>query len=259
MNYHSISVLYGILLGDGCLSRYKTKRRKYVSEISITGDYYSDSDFYNFLIIPLLKQLTGKIFKIKKRPKKGTIEISMINYLLFNSLNDLGFPIGKKGTKIKINEFFYNKNLLRYLLQGFFATDGCIVLTKNPNKFYPRLEIHSISREIIFQFYIYLKDLGLKGNFYKCKRKKIDSKWKRKQQYRFQFNGKNNLILFHNLIGFINPKHEKRYLKFLKYSKTYDNKIKGISSKNQKYLGEAINKLFYRMALGRVKLPTSAL
>tara|TARA_Y100000310_G_scaffold329968_1_gene400788 strand:- start:10703 stop:11314 length:612 start_codon:yes stop_codon:yes gene_type:complete len=192
----------------------------------------------------------GRDFKIKERQKRGTVEMSLFDNRLFDRIHTLRFPIGKKGNKIEIPRLFYKRNLLKYLIQGFFATDGSIVLTKNPNKYYSRLEIHSISKNALFQVYNYLRNLGLSVHFYKCKRKKETIKWNRQTQYRIQINGRENLILFHNLIGFVNPKHENKYIKFLKYFDEYDNSTKGISSKKQKQIGQKINDLYYKSGSG---------
>ena len=164
------ALLYGILLGDGCLSR-PSNERKAGRFISITGGF-DDKPFYNSVVVPLISSLRNKETKFRERFKYGKIEINFTDKILFEKLHSLGFPIGKKGKNIKIPNFFYNLDLLKYLVQGYFATDGSVVLTKNPNKLYPRLEIHGISFELIMQVKDYLEKSGLKGNFYKNKRKK---------------------------------------------------------------------------------------
>jgi hypothetical protein len=132
--------------------------------------------------------------------------------------------------------------LVRYVVQGFFATDGSLVLTKNPNKYYPRVEAHVIHKELIHQIYSYLLGLGLHGHKYKCKRVVRDPRWKVIQdQYRFQFNGKKNLILFNDLIGFVNPKQKKKFIDFLEYDNEYVNVMKNVATRRQKELRDSIN------------------
>ncbi|NCN98745.1 hypothetical protein COU62_00095 [Candidatus Pacearchaeota archaeon CG10_big_fil_rev_8_21_14_0_10_35_219] len=53
------------------------------------------------------------------------------DYRLFDLIHPYGFPIGKKGRKVTIPDYFYETGLIRYIIQGFFATDGSLVLTKN--------------------------------------------------------------------------------------------------------------------------------
>jgi len=241
------ALLFGIMLGDGCLSCYHPKDRKEKKVIVITGNIHDDRDFFEFVVVPLLKSLTQNSVKIKNKAYCGTIEIHISDKELFNKINLFSFPIGKKGTSLFIPKIFYEKNLVKYVVQGFFATDGSLVLTKNGNKFYSRVEGNGISKELIKQIVEYLVKVSMHGYFYEAKRKKIDLRWgPRQQPYRFQFNGKENLILFKNLVGFANPKHKRRHRKFLRYSEAYDNKIKGLPSKKQKAAGEEINIVFYK-------------
>lgn len=200
------------MLGDGCLSLVYG-RNKF---ISITGNKLDDLPFFEKIIGPLLFKFRGKSTKIKFRKSCNAIEFNFVDKELFNIIHSFGFPIGKKGQDIIIPKIFYEKNLLKYIVQGFFATDGSFVLTKNPNKFYPRLEAHTVSRNLLLQIYEYLIALGMLGHFYTCKRKVRDLRWKTTQpRYRFQFNGMKNLILFNDLIGFVNPKQKKRFVHFL--------------------------------------------
>ena len=79
------------------------------------------------------------------------------------------------------------------------------------------------------------------------------------EKYRIQLNGINNLILFQNKIGFINPKYQDKFTKFIYYSKDYDENILGISPKRIRDISIEKNKLFLNnMAQGRFELPTSA-
>lgn len=231
----SFALLYGILLGDGCLCKHINKQGKKYHFISVTGNYYDDKPFYNSIVIPLINSLRKdkKPIKFKERKDYGKIEINFSDKILFNQFKEVGFPIGKKGNKLEIPIIFYNKNLLKYLIQGFFATDGSLVLTKNPNKLYPRLEVHGIAPKLILQVKNYLVKIGLYGNFYKCKRKKPYFK-NVQDQYRLQFNGTKNLILFKNKIGFVNPKQLDKFSNFLEYSKKYDDKMKGVPTQKQK-------------------------
>lgn len=255
MKESDFALLYGIMLGDGCLSKYVTKEGRERQAICITGDYYGDREFYTKIVKPLLIRLGRKSVSIKSRPKNGTLEINFPDRVLFNKFVESGFSVGKKGTLISIPKFFFKGKFIVNLIQGLFATDGSLVLTKNPNKFYPRLEIHLISNLLLSQIKKVLIKKGINTNLYKCKRKKRDKRWKRIQdQYRIQINGKKNLIMFENLIGFINPKHRKRFEDFMKYSQKYDLiKEKDLVAKFK------VNEAFFKIvAAPRVELGTSS-
>lgn len=251
-----VALFYGIMLGDGCLSLVKGKK-KY---ISITGSSIDDVPFFEEILSPILKKLRGKETKIKFRKNCNAIDFNFADHKLFDYIHSLGFPIGKKGPKISIPQIFYDNNLIKYVTQGFFATDGSIVLTKNPNKFYPRIEAHAIAKELIIQTHNYLVKEGMKGHFYECKRNKKEFRWKTQQQkYRFQFNGKENLILFNNIIGFVNPKQKKKFNNFIEYSNKYGDNRSRLQFKKPKAKKENLNTIFIKeMTPGRFELPISS-
>lgn len=217
------ALLYGIMLGDGCLSLIN-KRTKF---ISIKGSLKDDIPFFEKIISPILTKFRNKPTNIKIRKTDNSIEFNFSDRNLFDLLHSFGFPVGKKEDRLFIPQLFYDKNLVNYVVSGFFATDGSIVLTKNPNKYYPRLEAHVIAHDLVKEIYNFLIDSGFTGHFYKCKRKIRDARWKAVQdQYRFQFNGKRNLVLFSEKIGFVNPKYQEKFEGFLKYDKEYIPKLK---------------------------------
>ncbi|MEK6909430.1 MAG: hypothetical protein AABX23_05275 [Nanoarchaeota archaeon] len=72
------ALLYGILLGDGCLSRYFSNNRKRCV-IVVTGSYYDDVDFFDKIVAPLFCSFTGNFSKVKLRPKKGARDIVVSN------------------------------------------------------------------------------------------------------------------------------------------------------------------------------------
>ncbi len=53
-----------------------------------------------------------------------------------------------------------------------------------------------------------------KGRKDKIREKKNGSHWN--TLYRIQFNGKKNLLIFRDIIAFINPKHEKKFKTYKK-------------------------------------------
>lgn len=239
------ALLYGIMLGDGCLSLVKSKTKCVVITCNL-----DDLPFFNKVVSFLLREFRKKETKIKFRKDCNAIEFNFVDPPLFDTLHSFGLPIGKKGPNLIIPEFFYKNNLLRHIIQGFFATDGSLVLTKNPNKFYPRIEGNGISKDLIFQVSNYLNKVGMKGSFYDSKRKKFYFKREFCQkQYRFQFNGKKNLLLFNEKIGFVNPKHQLKFDRYLEY----DSKYIPLSGDN------ASKDFFNEVAVPRIELGTSSL
>ena len=196
------SLVYGILLGDGCLSQGEKYR-----SIVITCDANSDKPLFKKLV-PILENLRKNKVKWRERKESNTIEINFSDKNLFNKYKSLGFPVGKKG-KLGLPNF--DKESLKNVIKGYFATDGCLVITNNNGIKYPRLEFSSISKKLLIQIKEFLQSFGIKGNVYLSKT--YTNNWN--NLYRLQINGKNKLFLFREKIGFFNPKHEKRLEQFL--------------------------------------------
>ncbi len=198
---NDLALIYGILLGDGCLCR----SGKYHHIISIVGHIEDDYPFLNN-IKPILEKIKGNVVKLRKRHSKGAIEINFSHKKTFFLFKDLGFPVGKKGINLKISNKF-DENFYRYIIQGYFATDGCLVLTNNNGTLYPRIEFSSISKPLLKQVLEYLNKNGMKGALY------ISHKYENNHNtlYRIQFNGKKNLKTFIEKIGFVNPKHDRKF------------------------------------------------
>ncbi len=254
------ALLYGIMLGDGCLSLCNRKNRRTKMKIlTITGSSIDDVPFFENVIHPILRRLRGKDTNIKFVKNENTITFNFSDEKLFDFLSQTGFPIGKKLDRLFIPKIFYDMNLVKYVVAGFFATDGSLVLTKNPNKYYPRLEIHVISKILLKEVYDYLLSLGFKGALYKCKRVNVSPGAYREmnQKYRVQFNGKDNLLLFENKIGFVNPKYKEKFDNFLLYDQDYDLLSLNLTKENLKSAKLKVNSIYgNKMALGRIELPT---
>ncbi len=219
-----LALLYGILAGDGCLSKVRRKNRKnsFSYFVGITCNKYCDQHFVDKIVLPLLEKIRGRKTNIRTYSGDGTIRILFCDKKLYSFLRKLGFPNGVKGNKIIIPKVFYKKKLVKYAIQGYFATDGCFCLTKNPKKYYPRIESRSTNLRLLQQIHKFLNKLGLNGHYYSVG-KNIKRGKNEMPVGRFQFNGNKNLELFRENIGFVNYKHELRYNKFNDYLKIYEN------------------------------------
>ncbi len=227
----NFALLYGIMLGDGCLS-YCSKRQDYA--MCISGSYYHDQDFFKSIVKPVIDKLRKKPVKIRARPEAGCLRIDISDKRFFKNFSSLGFPIGKKGVKLSIPKIFLmDSNLMKRIIAGLFATDGCLVLAKNPNKYYARIEFISISKKLLTQVNNHLRSLGFNSTLSLRERKPTFST--EKDVYKIQINGLKNLLLFKRKIGFVNLKHHKKYTLFLDYCKRYDKAIKNIPNQKQKF------------------------
>ena len=86
----------------------------------------------------------------------------------------------------------------------------------------------------------------MKGALYKCKRLTVSPGSYRNiyQKYRIQINGFQNLLLFEKKIGFVNPKYQEKFTKFISYSQDYDASIFGLAPKLVKNVSIEKNELF---------------
>lgn len=197
-----LALFYGALLGDGCISR---SCKKWF--VVMTCSFYDDKEFFDNVIIPIARQLRGKDVIYREREEYGKLEMNFSDKNLFNKLNSIGFPIGKK-LDISIPQIFFDCNLEKYVIAGVFATDGCLAIVNNNGTSYPRIEIHIDSLKLLNQIKRYLIENGLKGNVYR-----IDGKCG--VSYRLEFPGKRNLLQFESKIGFVNPKQLQRFENYI--------------------------------------------
>lgn len=249
------ALFYGIMLGDGCLSEYLNRGYK-MRIIAITGSSLDDLPFFKEVISPLLKKFRNKESKIKFRKNANTIDFNFQDKELFDFIHAQGFPVGKKRTKLFIPKVFYDKGLVEYVIQGFFATDGSLVITKNNNTFYPRVEANGIAKRLIKEINDYICSRGINSHLYHAKRKQSFG-FGSSNQDRVQINGIKNSILFNKIIGLVNPKHNRKFNKILAYYKEYKYQTKGVHSHKVRPIYEKLNKDF-EIIMSRERFELSA-
>ena len=144
---------YGILMGDGCVSKFKSQNRVHYA-IRIDGHSITDKVYYYNHLKPLIEKIINRSVRPKFR-KVGNCIFIMFEYKEFAIfLNDyFHFPFGKKG-EIKINTKIINsKKRLVNTLRGLFDTDGCLYFTENNSekRHYPIIEISTHSKSLLNQ------------------------------------------------------------------------------------------------------------
>lgn len=207
------ALLYGIMLGDGCLSKYGRHKM-----VSITGSLEDDIPFFEKVIQPILWQLIDRNVPIKTRKNCKAVDFKFMDCSLFSYFANLGYPVGKKGNKLFIPKIFYEKDLVRYLVQGFFATDGSLVITDNNGTMYPRVEANGIAKILITEISDWINSKGIKCNLYLAKRRpggNFGYSANRQDTYRVQINGKKELNKFIQEVGFVNPKQIERLRNYM--------------------------------------------
>lgn len=145
-----------------------------------------------------------------KEFKKNTLMIhySRTDIVLFK--HKIGLPLGPKND-IKIPKWIItNKDYSKACVGGIFATDGCLIFQKKYRKYpyYPKLKITSKSGKLIKQIHNILNEYSIKSSII-CE--KIRLPRRPNHIWNTYCYGVNNLRKFIEIIGFINPKHQKKF------------------------------------------------
>ena len=154
--------LFGICLGDGCLSNYLCKGTGYFKhEVIFTGHSKDVYDYYNSYLIPSLKSH----FNIKITPqfRENVIYLRINNQKVFSFFKDLGMSVGKKKSKIKIPKAIISgfKTEKAAILRGLLDMGGCIFGRKDEGYKYPHIKITSANKDFLFQIRRLIYDFGL--------------------------------------------------------------------------------------------------
>lgn len=203
-------IILGALLGDGCLSSTKSKNGTSQYSVTLTSDIKNEESF----LLEIMKPKFEKIFKCKvnviRQPEYGKLDLRIYSKnVLLKMVKMWNLSVGKSRKKTIPKKFLNDRRLMKFIVSGFFATDGSFVITNNNGSAYPRIEFQNISGKLLNQTRNFLsKSINLKGGgLYLMKRKS----W----VYRLQYNGIENLMKFQKEIGFINPKQQMKFEEFM--------------------------------------------
>ncbi len=162
---------YGILLGDGWLSKLKYKN-KIIYLIGISGNKNFDKEFHIYC-----KKNISLLFNrnpyLKELKNCNGRELLFGHKDLLTFLNEkLGFPIGlKKDLHLPKEILEQGFNSIKHIIRGIFDTDGCFYLDKTPaNKPYPCISITMKEPLLMEQIYLLLIDQGFKVYHYKSEK-----------------------------------------------------------------------------------------
>ncbi len=213
-NLNLLARLYGILLGDGNLLKVKSFNRGNTYLISLTSGDEKWLKQYQTLL-----RKFGLQTKIRSHLKfSGVKQISFKSKILGEILHEkLNFPLGRKAKIIKITPFFLSSNeLLKEVIGGLIDTDGSIGKDK--------IEISSISKELIQQLQLALMRFGIYSHLEKRKKHLTRLVKSKNPSYRLSIFGKNAILFKRNFTLLHYKKREK--LKLIKEkSNTYSKDI----------------------------------
>lgn len=187
-----LSEFYGIMLGDGNLTKIKDyKIGTYM--IRIVGDSRNDKDYIENYVKPLIERL----FKIKARIgkfKSNAIFVEAHGIKLVNFLEIKGFKSGNKiKNKLGIPRWIRKNNkFLISCLRGLYDTDGSVYKLTNQNSY--QIDFCNKNIRLLKDVRIALIRLGITPS-------KIS---KQKDIY---ITKREEIAKFYKAVGFHNPKH----------------------------------------------------
>ncbi len=212
-----LAELLGIHIGDGCISENKR-----YSEYYLGGDIIEEKEYHNSWVGPLFNKkimnpLFGKDVNYKEHPKVGIYGFHIFDKKLVNFFKELGI---KAGPKINIGipkEILTDKKFLKRFIRGLFDTDGSIFFhknysIKNSKHIFPKIQLGSVSENLVKDVYDSLMLLGLNPKMKKPYKGKRD----KNIVFRVIIYRKDDIKFYIKEIGFKNPKH---YTKWQVYEK----------------------------------------
>jgi hypothetical protein len=205
----------GILLGDGCLSKYfATYDNRWIYETNFTGNMYDDLEFYKYRVIPILRDKFHFTGNYIIRKNCHCISIRMKGKNIFEFFKKHGMPVGKKKKRIRISKEILNSSYVikAAVLRGLLDTDGHIFARKDEKYKYPHLEISSGSAKFLNDIKSLMNEFGLPAYIHLSKRgKRIGGN--------VLIRGRKNLRLWMDKIGSSHPVHINRYNTWLSTGK----------------------------------------
>ncbi len=190
----------GMHVGDGFLSAKKYEYR-------LKGNK-NEKEYYDNFIKPLFKRLYNIDLNLKEYETTYGFELYSKGLWIFKN-RILGIPAGRKNDMavpdiVRVK----NKEILTAFIRGVFDTDGSVSFIKKYKtlgNYYPVISLSLKSKRLIFEIREILSMLGLDPS------SSFDGNY-----YRIDLNGYKRLEAYSKLIGWSNPKHLGKVIRWKK-------------------------------------------
>lgn len=120
--------------------------------------------------------------------------------------------MGEKTDVSITSAFLKDRELKIAVVRGIFDTGGCVYLERKNNKLYPRLEITTISYNLVRQLSEIFRDLGLRATTHMVKPGK---RFNQRRCYKVVIRGELMLHRFTDVVKPQNPKHIAKYSSYV--------------------------------------------
>jgi hypothetical protein len=197
---------YGIMMGDGCVSRYYIKpEKRYRTEARITGNSIKDKEYFDYFLVPMLHELFKTNVKPRKRKWENTIDLVSCASNVSGWLVRHGFPVGKKyNLQIPPSIMSMPPEKKNNVIRGLFDTDGCVAARKDEEYKYPYVFIWAKNKKLREQIKEILREQGMPAYLHG------DA---------VVLRGCNNFKIWFKKIGSSNPRNIKKYDEWLSTGK----------------------------------------
>lgn len=195
--------LVGVLLGDGSLNMYASEKYSTYYRIKVT--LHAQETQYIRYVAKLLTSVLGAEPHIRVRKEEQATDILVFKKKCVLYLLAQGLVSSPKWGRARIPRSCMNTRFGRLVLRGYFDTDGCVVITDNNGRVYPRLEMKISPGPFQKQLLALLSDYSFRFGVYDIGRGKV----------RVQLNGVQQLLAWNNTIGFSNEKHSAKVKLFM--------------------------------------------
>lgn len=161
-----LAELYGVLLGDGCLSLVGGKRKR----VLISGNLKNDLEYYKEVIRPMILRFFHVRGYLQRKPKRGSIYF-WFGSSVFDFASNMGFPIGRKTELLIPPSIFSNKQFFWACIRGIFNTDGCVYARyskpygrQKKQYFYSVIQFRMKQPKLLLQMRTFLEGEGVDCN-----------------------------------------------------------------------------------------------
>ena len=186
----------GIMLGDGSINR------TYQNRIQITLN--KNEKAYREHVVALVRKLFGIEPIVKFRKNENAVDIMIFRKFVIDYLiDDVGLIESPKWNRQVVPEIFMKNDMGRFILRGYFDTDGSVVITDNNGTTYPRIEMKVCPSPMKDSIVKILDDMGFRFGCYSIEN----------GRFRIQMNGRSQASKWLKEVGIMNPSQSERLSK----------------------------------------------
>lgn len=165
-----VSELIGVIIGDGCISKYKPKDRAERTVLLITGNWETDRKYYEQTLMKSFKENFQYDANLYHRKDDNTARLWVYDKSVVSFFIQIGLKVGPKKDITIPKKIFQKKRNLISCIRGIFNTDGSVYsryskkYKRHAKKYtnYAVTEFKSKSKKLIKQIKNSLQKIGIK-------------------------------------------------------------------------------------------------